>query len=79
MAESRNGSARVFAERLLQFRTRKGWSRRELAARMGVTDAAVGYWERGDGFPTIGLRPVLCKVLGVTAKDLHLPPYNADD
>ena len=32
-------------------------------------------WERGDGFPTIRSRDKLCKLLGKTPKDLHLPPF----
>lgn len=76
---SRNGSTRVFAERLRQYREQRGLSRRDLADRLDVTAATVSNWELGRGFPMIRLREPLCVILGVSAKKLHLPPYNARD
>lgn len=79
MIGPQRGGTREFARRLRNIRTKKHWSRQNLADQMGVTVATVGNWERGEGFPQIGSREHLCTVLGVAAKDLHLPPFNEDD
>lgn len=76
---SRNGCTRVFAERLRYYREQRGWSRQDLATRMKVKAATVGNWELKKGFPEIRSRALLCTTLGVSAEDLHLPPYNAHD
>ena len=36
-------------------RREKGWTQRELAAQLGVTDKAVSRWETGKGLPDISL------------------------
>ena len=52
------------------------WNRRVLAEKMGVSVATVGNWLRGICFPEIGSRDRLCKLLGTSAKQLRLPPFN---
>lgn len=79
MTGQRSGGTGEFARRLHTFRMQKHWSRQDLADQMDVTLATVGNWERGKGFPQMGSRAHLCAVLGVTAQDLHLPPFNEDD
>lgn len=77
MSGPRNGDTMEFARRLRERRTHKRWTRQQLATKMGVTLTTIGNWEGGKGFPKLSKRGLLCTVLGITAKDLHLPPYNA--
>jgi transcriptional regulator with XRE-family HTH domain len=76
MVGPHNGSTREFAGRLRQRREELNWTRQILADRMQVTVATVGNWERGIGFPEISSRERLCALLGKSAKELRLPPYN---
>ena len=41
--------------KIRDLREKKGMTQRELAASLGVTDAAVSKWERGKNFPDITL------------------------
>lgn len=79
MVGPKNGDTTRFAQRLREYREQKHWSRQELATHIGVTPATVGNWENGRGFTKIGKRLQLCTLLGVTAKDLYLPPYDRDE
>lgn len=51
-------------------RKRAGWTQRELAGRLGVTDKAVSRWERGLGLPEQSSLARLAKVLGVDIEDI---------
>lgn len=42
----------------------------ELGAKVGVTDKAISRWERGVGFPDLGLFDVLAEALGITSAEL---------
>ena len=55
------------------------WNRRVLAEKMNVSVATVGNWLRGICFPEISSRDRLCKLLGMSAKQLRLPPFNEED
>ncbi|HKT38506.1 MAG TPA: helix-turn-helix transcriptional regulator [Ktedonobacterales bacterium] len=79
MNRRRSGSTREFARRLRQRRERMKWTRKVLADKMDVCVATIGNWERGKGFPRLGSREDLCELLGTTAEQLHLPPYNDGD
>lgn len=41
----------VFARRLLELRTEKGWSQYDLATRAGLTPTAIGHYERQERSP----------------------------
>ena len=41
-----------WGKRVLMLRARRGWSRKELADRVGVFVGTVGRWERNQGQPT---------------------------
>lgn len=56
--------------RISALRKEKGWTQRELADRLHVTDKAVSKWERGLNFPELSLLGPLSAVLGTTAADL---------
>jgi ribosome-binding protein aMBF1 (putative translation factor) len=75
----RNGSTSEFKARVAMYRNAKGLSRSALAHEVGVTSAAVGKWERGEGFPRQRHWEKLQQALGVNAIDLHLPPFNDGD
>lgn len=42
----------------------------ELGAKVGVTDKAISRWERGVGFPDLGLFDVLAEALEITCAEL---------
>lgn len=47
-----------------------GLTQKELADRIGVTDKAVSKWERGRGFPDVGILEILAKELDVSVTEL---------
>ncbi len=51
-------------------RKEKGWTQKDLAARLHVTDKAVSKWERGLGFPDIKLIEPLAEVLDISVLEL---------
>ena len=55
---------------LAELRKRKGWTQKELAERLNVTDKAVSKWERGLGFPDIKLIEPLAGLLEVSVLEL---------
>ena len=64
---SGNGQVGAFiAER----RKAKGWSQKDLAGVLQVTDKAVSRWERGVGFPDITTIEPLAQALGVEVLEL---------
>jgi len=79
MAGPRKGRTRKFARRLYERRRELRWNRRFLAEQMKVSVATIGNWERGKGFPRIGSRDRLCELLGRSAKELRLPPFEDMD
>ena len=55
---------------LAELRKRTGWTQKELAERLNVTDKAVSKWERGLGFPDIKLIEPLAGLLEVSVLEL---------
>lgn len=55
-----------FAARIKEARTAKGWTQKELAKRLQVTDKAISKWERALSFPDIEL-------LGPISRELDIP------
>lgn len=55
---------------IARVRVEKGWTQRELAGRIHVTDKAVSKWERGAGYPDISIVPALAGALGVSETEL---------
>lgn len=50
--------------RINQLRKEKGWSVKELAEKLGVSEKTVYKWEGGKGIPDVGIFPTLAKVFG---------------
>ena len=53
-----------------QLRKEKGFTQKELADKLSVTDKAVSKWETGKGFPDLKLLEPLAQVLGVSLVEL---------
>ncbi len=62
-----NGKTGAFIRAL---RTELGWTQRELAERLHITDRAVSKWERGLSAPGIDLLEPLAELLGVSVAEL---------
>ena len=59
-----------FGQFLAEERKRKGFTQKELAGRLFVSDKAVSKWERGLSLPDVSLLIPLGKELGVTVTEL---------
>ena len=55
---------------LAQLRREKGWTQKELAERLFLSDKAVSKWERGLSLPDISLLLPLAEALGVSVTEL---------
>ena len=53
-----------------EMRRKKGWTQKQLAEKLMVTDKAVSRWERGLGFPDIQFLEPLSKALEVSMQEL---------
>lgn len=51
-------------------RKAKGWTQKELAEMLNVTDKAVSKWENGEGLPDISLLTLLSEKLDITTDEL---------
>jgi len=56
-----------FAERLKELREEAGLSMRQLSAKIGFTDVAIGKWEKGLQVPNIDTLNVFADFFGVSA------------
>ena len=62
--------AAATGKRITALRQQKGWTQKQLAERLHVTDKAVSKWERGLNFPDLGLIEPLAAALGTSAAAL---------
>ena len=51
-------------------RKRKGYTQKQLAEILGISDKTISKWERGNGFPEVSLLLPLCEELDVTVNEL---------
>lgn len=51
-------------------RKRKGFTQRQLAEKLGISDKTVSKWECGNGFPEVSLLLPLCKELDISVNEL---------
>lgn len=51
-------------------RKKKGWTQKQLAEKLNISDKTVSKWECGNGFPEVSLLLPLCDELGITVNDL---------
>jgi len=57
---------KVFSDRLLALRKKRGWSQPELGKKAGTSGAIIGRYERGEITPSIGVARKLAEALDVT-------------
>jgi len=62
--------AKQFGSFLAKQRKEKGYTQKELAEHLGVTDKAISRWENGHGYPDIESLEPLAKELGVSLMEL---------
>ena len=59
-------SGRFIAEE----RKKKGYTQKQLAEKLNISDKTISKWECGNGFPEVSLLLPLCDELGITVNDL---------
>lgn len=59
-----------FGKRVREFRTRKNYSQKEIALRIGVSEQAVSKWENGDCLPDIYNLKLLAQMLHIPVDSL---------
>lgn len=64
---------------LSQLRKQKGYTQKQLAEKVFVSDKAVSKWERGISLPDIALLKPLADILGVTVTELLQGQYINED
>ena len=63
-------SNKTTGEIISSIRREKGFTQKELAEKLSVTDKAVSKWERDVALPDINTLPKLAKILDVTIEEL---------
>jgi transcriptional regulator with XRE-family HTH domain len=51
-------------------RKNKGYTQRQLADILGISDKTISKWECGNGFPEVSLLLPLCEELGISVNEL---------
>ena len=62
--------AQETGKRIQQLRKAHGWTQKELAERISVTDKSVSKWERGLNYPDMAMLEPLAKTLDTTVVEL---------
>lgn len=57
-------------EIISSLRKEKGWTQKNIADELGITDKAVSKWERNIALPDIATIPRLAELLGVSVEEL---------
>lgn len=70
MSETTEVNRAAFGQFLNQLRREKGWTQKDLAERLYVSDKAVSKWERGLNLPDVALLLPLAGALGVSVTEL---------
>lgn len=55
---------------IAQSRKELGWTQRQLADELAISDKTVSKWETGKGLPEVALMMPLCEVLGISVNEL---------
>lgn len=55
---------------IAQERKQKGYTQKNLAQQLGISDKTISKWERGNGFPEVSLLLPLCEELEITVNEL---------
>lgn len=72
MEDGQNTRKAIPNTRLRTAREMRGWSQRELAHRLEISELTVGRWERGERTPQLLFRARLCELFGMSAQELGL-------
>lgn len=64
----------TFRRQLKHERESRGWSRNDLARRLGVSDSNISRWEHGETFPAHDYWQKLTELFGKTVQELGLVP-----
>ncbi len=59
-----------FGDRMARFRSKAGYSQRELAKETGISQRMIAYYEKQAKYPPTHLLPTLAKALGTSADEL---------
>ena len=59
-----------FSENLYALRTHESLSQKELAEKLGVAQASINYWEKGQRTPSIDMVVLIAKYFNVSLDDL---------
>ena len=62
--------AKAVGQRIARARREKGWTQRQLAEHLHISDRTVSKWERGAGLPDVALLVPLADALGLTVTEL---------
>ena len=60
----------TFGDRMARLRKAAGYSQRDIAAEIGVSQRMIAYYEKQTQYPPTHLLPILAKILGVSADQL---------
>lgn len=55
---------------IAEMRKKKGYTQKELAEQLGITDKAVSKWECGKSMPDNSIMILLCEILGINVNEL---------
>jgi len=69
-AQRQQDTLRDLGQRIVRLRTARGWSRADLAEKLGISPERLKKWEHGKNAPPITLLEPLARVLGVTLDEL---------
>ncbi len=59
-----------FGERMARLRKAAGYSQRDLAAELGISQRVIAYYEKQTRYPPTHLLPLLAKALGATTDQM---------
>lgn len=64
---------------IAEMRKRKGYTQRQLAEILGISDKTISKWECGNGFPEVSLLLPLCEGLDISVNELLAGERVSDD
>jgi transcriptional regulator with XRE-family HTH domain len=67
-----------WSRQLRHERELRGWSQEQVAGKIDTDPKAVGRWERGEKFPSLKYRALLCELYNKTTEELGLISENTD-
>jgi transcriptional regulator with XRE-family HTH domain len=64
---------------IANLRKEQGWTQKEMASRLGVSDKAISKWETGKSLPDMGILIPVSELLGITVDELLSGKKRNDD